>query len=73
MAGLVLGWRYVHYFWRTLNSTPNAECEKVGDGYAVIRAQTMPLSGGDKLGPYETLEPIGAGGMGEVYRARDHA
>src|SRR5260221_12910920 len=35
------------------------------------RGDFMPLTSGTRVGAYEIVAPIGAGGMGEVYRARD--
>ena len=48
-----------HYSYYSYNLIP-----------ATLR-QSVSLAAGVRLGPYEILSAIGAGGMGEVYRARD--
>src|SRR5262245_54447831 len=46
-----------------------AEVSAPQPGAAIVRP--MPLSAGSKLGPYELVSRLGAGGMGEVFAARD--
>ena len=60
------------YAWLVALADVEAQATRSGPlSRGPVQSTPMPLAAGDRLGPYEIVAPIGAGGMGTVYRARD--